>query len=320
MHHNSVNCVECWPAAASEAAAGKSSEFLAARSFRRARGGGLLAVLIFMALVPGAAALAEEPRPKRNVDGIMDNSFLVEEAYNQEAGVVQHIFTGAYGRTRQAGPDADLWNLSFTEEWPVLSQKHQFSYTLPYTFVHGGGRSDDGLGDVLLNYRYQLWLDETTLGGFSPRLSLILPTGNKNRGFGDDTVGGQVNLPFSRALGDKWFVHLNAGATFLPDAASGGGRDLWHYNLGASGIYAATPDLHFMLEWVGQWQDTLQPSGALRHEFSSVIAPGLRKAFNYDNGSQLVVGLAAPIGLTAHAPEVGVFLYLSFEHFFLRAK
>src|SRR5690349_21260072 len=87
---------------------------------------------------------------ERNVDGIMDNSFLVEEAYNQEAGVVQHIFTAAYSVDQLGGPDDKIWNLTFTQEWPVFSQTHQFSYTVPYSYSRSGGLSDDGFGDVLL--------------------------------------------------------------------------------------------------------------------------------------------------------------------------
>lgn len=256
----------------------------------------------------------------RNVDGILDNSFLVEEAYNQEAGVVQHIFTARYGLDRQPGPDSENWEFAFTQEWPLFSQTHQLSYTVPYSFVRGGGQPDDGVGDVLLNYRYQAWFDEHTLRAFAPRFSLILPTGDERRGFGEDTLGYQANLPFSTALGDKAFVHLNAGTTFLPDAASAGGRDLWHFNLGASAIYAATRDLHFLVEWIGEWNETPQVGSSLRHEFTSVISPGLRKAFNFDGGVQVVAGVATPIGLTGSAPDYGVFLYLSFEHSFIRSK
>ena len=46
----------------------------------------LLRFLLVAAVGP-VAAMAEEPLAK----GIQDNSFLVEEAYNQEPGVVQHI-------------------------------------------------------------------------------------------------------------------------------------------------------------------------------------------------------------------------------------
>ena len=43
------------------------------------------ATALFLALT--GAAMAEEPE----APPIQDNSFLVEEAYNQERGVVQHI-------------------------------------------------------------------------------------------------------------------------------------------------------------------------------------------------------------------------------------
>src|SRR5690349_2337804 len=131
------------------------------------------------------------PKRERNVDGIMDNSFLVEEAYNQEAGVVQHILTGFYNVNRLRGPDDKAFDLSFTQEWPVWSQTHQFSYTVPYSFVRSGGDSSDGVGDVLLNYRYQAYFNEETLTAFAPRVSAVLPTGNADLGFGEDAWGAQ---------------------------------------------------------------------------------------------------------------------------------
>ncbi len=280
---------------------------------RRLRGAG--AALLLASLAGRAVATAETTR---NVDGIRDNSFLVEEAYNQEAGVVQHILTTIYTHDRDGGNDLDSWNFGFTQEWPLFSEKHQFSYSVPYVYEHGDGASVDGFGDVLLNYRYQAYYNETSLAAFAPRFSLVLPTGDEDRGLGEDTLGYQLNLPFSGAIGDRWFYHLNAGATLLPDAASATGRDLWDYSLGASAIYAATRDVHFMLEWVGYWLDTEQSSGGFEHEFVSLISPGVRKAFNFKNGSQLVAGVAAPVGLTDESPEYGVFLYLSFEHRFLR--
>jgi hypothetical protein len=268
---------------------------------------------------PGASDSAPA-ESRRNVGGIMDNSFLVEEAYNQEPGVVQHIFTAFYSVDKLAGPDDKILSLGFTQEWPVFSQTHQFSYTIPYSFVDAKDGSEDGLGDILLNYRYQAYFNERNLRAFAPRLSLVLPTGDEKRGFGDDTLGYQLNLPFSTAIGNSWFAHLNAGLTYLPDAGSSSRHDLLHYNLGGSLIYAATRDVHFMLEWVGAWIHVPKSTGGLDREFASIISPGVRKAFNFANDSQLVLGVAAPIGLTRAAPDFGVFLYLSFEHFFHRKK
>lgn len=268
----------------------------------------------------GGNLLSAGEQPERNVDGIMDNSFLVEEAYNQEAGVVQHIFTAFYNIDKFSGPDDEGWALSFTQEWPVFSQDHQLSYTVPYFFTRSDRNSVNGFGDVLLNYRYQAYFNEESLMAFAPRFSLVLPTGDEERGLGDDTLGYQFNLPFSTAIGDKWFAHLNAGLTYLPSAGSDPERDLVHYNLGASGIYAATPDLHVMLEWIGNWDHEAEPGEAREREFSSMISPGVRKAFNFPGDKQLVLGVAAPIGVTGSAPDYGVFLYASFEHFFKRSN
>ncbi|MCU1245270.1 MAG: hypothetical protein JWN02_1180, partial [Acidobacteria bacterium] len=62
---------------------------------------------------------------------IQDNSFLIEEAYNQDPGVVQHIQTFARA-TR-----GDGWVYTFTQEWPAPSLKHQLSYTLAAARIDG---------------------------------------------------------------------------------------------------------------------------------------------------------------------------------------
>ncbi|HPS72404.1 MAG TPA: hypothetical protein PLM70_09135 [Bacteroidales bacterium] len=66
--------------------------------------------------------LQAQENNKFDFQRIEDNSFLLEEAYNQEAGVIQHISTFQYDLMRS-------WNYSFTQEWPVPNQKHQLSFT-----------------------------------------------------------------------------------------------------------------------------------------------------------------------------------------------
>ena len=263
-----------------------------------------------LALAVTAAVAAERP-----AQGVQDNSFLVEEAYNQEAGVVQHILTISpdIGKSRGAGEHE--WAFNFTQEWPVFSQTHQFSYTVPYSFVKAGGRSSNGVGDVLLNYRFQAVMESDRLPAFAPRLSLVLPTGDEDDGFGDGTLGYQVNLPVSKIVSDRWTVHANAGATLLPDVR---GRDLTSYNLAASAIYAVSPNFNLMLEAVANWDEAAADGGGKERSFSAVVSPGFRYAFNHANDAQTVIGLAAPIGLTRDAPDYGLILYVSFEHFFIR--
>ena len=118
----------------------------------------LRAVISVFVVAGTTSSLAAEP--KRPVDGIYDNSFLVEEAYNQEVGVVQHIYSAYYNVTRHRGPDDHNWDTAFTQEWPVFSRTHQFSYTVPFTFLDLGGHHDNGVGDVLLNYRWQAFFRE----------------------------------------------------------------------------------------------------------------------------------------------------------------
>ena len=269
-----------------------------------------LSILLAVTFAPAA-----EPRAM----AIMDNSFFVEEAYNQEPGVVQHILTAHHEMDRRSGSDFHAWHLTFTQEWPVPEQTHQLSFTLPYSFLREQGRWTEGFGDLMLNYPCQVWVNRERWTALAPRASLILPTGDPDRGPGEDTLGAQFNLPFSTIIGDAFFVHANAGLTALPDAASAGGRDLLHYHLAGSVIYAVTRDLHLLIEWMGTWEEGQDRTGRTTHEWWSILSPGLRYALNLPSDVEVVLGLAVPVGLNRAAADYGVFLYLSVEHMLWRA-
>jgi hypothetical protein len=262
----------------------------------------------------GASAQVSVPRP---AEGIQDNSFLIEEAYNQDPGVVQHILNIVHNATRQAGNESDELSFVFTQEWPLFSQTHQLSYSIPFTFLEEGGRSSSGFGDISLNYRLQVLEESEKAPAFAPRLSLILPTGDEDEGLGDGTVGYEINLPFSKVVSDRWSVHANAGATLLPDVS---GNDLLSYRLGGSVIYAVNSNFNVMLESLTNWDEEVDDDGRTSREAAVVISPGVRYAFNHPGDAQTVIGIAAPIGVTSAAPDFGVFVYASFEHPFLRKK
>lgn len=67
--------------------------------------------------------MAGEARAERPAEAIQDNSFLVEEAYNQQPGVVQHIFNALW-------TEDGVWALSLTQEWPLFSPP-RFSLIVP---------------------------------------------------------------------------------------------------------------------------------------------------------------------------------------------
>src|ERR1044071_9205909 len=115
-----------------------------------------------------ASARAQEKDP---IDVIQDNSFIVEHAYNQEPGVVQNIFEAIYTTSGARRG----WQFFFTQEWPVFGQEHQFSYVIPSDHLVDNGQHQNGIGDVLLNYRYQALEEGPVIPAFAPRFSLILP-------------------------------------------------------------------------------------------------------------------------------------------------
>ena len=252
-----------------------------------------------------AVSFATQPLAK----GIQDNSFLVEEAYNQEAGVVQHILNVLM--TSKAGQKET--STSFTQEWPIFSQHHQFSYTVPHTFVEG----EHGFEDIRLNYRFQALMEGEQNPAFAPRFTLVVPIGDADKGFGHDRLGYEINLPFSKIVGDRWTVHFNAGSSFFPNVRD---QDLWNYNLGASAIYAVNTNFNLMVETVAFWEEDVDELKHVDRSVTALLSPGARYAFNLRNDAQLVVGLAVPIGLTSDSPEYGFFFYCSFEHPFVRPQ
>ena len=261
----------------------------------------LLAGLILTGAAADLAAQEKDPRPAA---GLQDNSFLIEEAYNQEAGVVQHIM----GLRRQNG----AWSFAYTDEWPVRSQMHQFSYTVPYLWLHNDGNGARGLGDVQLNYRYQALTESATLPAFAPRLSLILPTGDEDRSTGFGSYGYQINLPVSKIVSDRVTLHGNAGITSYFDVH---GRRPTSYNLVGSVVYAATRNTNFLVEALGEWTEMVNDTFGIDREFAFTLLPGVRHAFNLKEG-QLVLGAGVPIQFSEGHTDVGALFYLSFEHKF----
>ncbi|MBA2626874.1 MAG: hypothetical protein H0U85_02605, partial [Gemmatimonadales bacterium] len=133
-------------------------------------------VLVPWLLVGGAVTLNGQQAPASPAEPgrrpMQDNSFLVEEAYNQEPGVVQHIST----LQRSAGQ----WQFGFAQEWPLGGLRNQLSYDVPVS--HDGGGT--GIGDIALNYRRQLVGTADTRLAIAPRVTALLPTGNSKEGRG----------------------------------------------------------------------------------------------------------------------------------------
>jgi hypothetical protein len=238
---------------------------------------------------------------------IADNSFIVEEAFNQEPGVFQHIFNVTANRDGN-------WQASFTQEWPLFSQTHQFSYTLQYLSLEGR----NGVGDLMLNYRWQVLTESDSGPAFSPRVSLIVPSGNATDGLGNGGPGWQVNLPFSKQVRDV-YLHWNAGFTNLPVAEQEGANyNLFIPHVAVSGIWRVRPMFHLMLENFLAWEESVENAVRRRHALL-LVSPGFRWGFN-SGQKQTVLGFAAPVSFSDEETQFSALGYFSYELPFLKQR
>jgi hypothetical protein len=254
-------------------------------------------VIVLASAGPAGAQTPAAPRPF----AVFDNSFLIEEAFNQEPGTFQNIFS--YMR---AGRN---WELMFTQEWPMAGLKNQFSYAIPVLNPGTGA----GIGDILINYRYQLMFESHRAPAIAPRLSLVLPTGSFAEARGSGTPGIQVNVPMSKQAGNV-YLHANAGLTWLPSVEAPAQPDrvsLTSPFVGASVNWRAWPMVHPMLEVLATWEQMADVAGRVR-EREVIVSPGVRAGWNFGD-RQFVLGLAAPVSFTAGARDVAGLLYLSYE-------
>jgi len=210
--------------------------------------------------------------------------------------VFQNIFVFA----RNSGGE---WDGSFTQEWPLPSQRHQLSFTLPFS-VTSNARA---LGDLALNYRLQVTDGEGRAPAIAPRVTLLAPTSAEDR-----SLGWQFNLPISQRVG-RLFFHGNAGTTLLPVDESDGTSGDWSNApfVGGSAIGAVTPMFNLMLESVVVW--TRAPGV---RETSVTVSPGFRLGWNLGE-QQIVIGAGVPItrGDRHDTAVLGYFSYeLPFKH------
>jgi len=280
----------------------------------------------FSASDQGGSEEEKPANPPFQKKDIRDNAFLVEEAYNQEKGVVQHIFNWVNFWDRTPESNTRNFLATYTMELPLGSQDHQFSFTTQFLTAFekpltGPATLQGDVGDTFLNYRYQLLANDDFLW-CAPRFSLIVPSGDKRFGSGTGEMGYQFNLPLSR-YGDLFDFHFNAGTTITPHVslplASGLAsprHDLLGYNLGASAFLKPKTNLNAFVELLALWNDEIDDVGARRRNTQVLINPGVRYAVCQREEVEWIVGVSVPIGLTRDSPDIGVFAYMSVEHTF----
>lgn len=242
-----------------------------------------------------ALSAAAEARAQPPPFGIVDNSFLVEESFNQDMGTFQHIFTWTRSRSGE-------WVASFTQEWPALVTRHQVSYSVPVSGASGSAH----LGSVQLNYRYQVLNEGEGRPAFAPRVSAILPTGSSADA--TDRPGLQVNLPISKQSG-RFYLHANAGLTWLHGVAIDSTRtaSLTSPHIAGSVIWNTRPLLNLLVETVAVFEDR-----GFGRKTVTTVSPGFRGGWNVGE-QQVVVGAAVPVTMSDDGSDAGLLGYVSYE-------
>ncbi len=265
------------------------------------------AAAVLLALAPLASIRAKEER-------IEDNSFLIEEAYNQEPGVLHHLAT--FQRCFATGE----WLGTLTEEWPVVDERHQVSLTATVQRLATASGPATGFGDLLLNYRHQVYRAADSSVIAVGRLSAVLPTGDAGRSLGGGGLGVQVNFPVSVLLGPWFTTHWNLGGTWVPSGSRASRGGVHTQFLAGQGLdWFPHRKLNFLVEAL--WTTTqFTPSaggGAAQHVNALVVSPGFRHLVEVAREWEVVWGVALPVGVGPSSGQRSLMLYLSFEHPFL---
>jgi hypothetical protein len=271
--------------------------------------------LFIVTIFFGVTARAAEPRP---IDAFDDNGFLVEEAYNQNRGEVQHILNAVYSNDfKRRG-----WSFNFEQEWWLFTEDHQVAFSIPFSHLREEGGRQRGVGDIQIKYRYQLTEERPNVPAVAPGFGLIIPTGDRNKGNGNGVVGYEWRVAASKKVASRLALHANLGLSYLPkvripldhDQRLSRKRSLVSYDLGASAIFALSSNIHMLMEWLGEFEEEINDKGKKEHEFRALLSPGIRAAVINKDDLQTVVGFAIPIGVAGRADSYGVFLYFSIEH------
>ncbi len=157
----------------------------------------------------------------------------------------------------------------------------------------------------------------------SPRVSLIVPVGDEERGLGSGRWGLQFNLPVSKQVGD-FYLHGNAGVTWLPSAAHGSvsrrrASRRRKTSSSSSPFSPAVPSTACgrcstsCSRASSAGDEDVVAASATDRETVFIISPGVRGGWNLGD-KQIVVGLAFPVFRARLARRsAGVFGYFSYE-------
>lgn len=265
---------------------------------------------------PTVAADGDESEDNaHNYRLLQSNEFFVDSPYLQEKGELQHTFS--FTRIKHHS-----WAMTFTEEAPLWSDKHQLSLSIPANLTWNNAGDHRGFGDVQLEYNYGLIGSSSSRITVSPGIGLTLPTGSWKKELGAGGPAVSFNLPVGVMLGKRFGSNSAFEITYTRSAKNEDGdkADTLGYEFGQSFVWYAKPKLNFLIDAVWERSQEITGPGSKKNENEFMVSPGVRWAYVLKNGLVISPGVAVPAGVGPSRGEYGVFFYLSFEHLIGRGR
>ncbi len=225
-------------------------------SLPRRRGSAILVTALLLAMTSPGIADAEdvptstestEPRP-------LGLSLSTSADYSQ----------GKYG----TGHTTQLLYVPSTLIWHA-TDRLELTLTIPYVWEHGRdilasvgatsvwtslgfqsrqttkrsphARTEDGLGDILLEGAYVLLEDRDVIPELSPFVVIKFPTADSSRGLGTGEFDEVLGVSLSKVLGERWTAHLELSYTFVGSPPHVALENSFAWSVGIS--YDVTPSL-----------------------------------------------------------------------------
>jgi mono/diheme cytochrome c family protein len=222
--------------------------------------------------------------------------------------------------TEKAFPeDETVWTTGIDLEGPgaveneiVFEKRFWPRSQLEISFPFGWFKEEQwkgGVGDIGLGMKHVLWdsLDNGSILGLTGEV--LLPTGNKERGFGKGTTVFEGFATYGQLLPSEFFLHAQAGVEVPASKASADDEVFWRGVLGRT----------FTQGQFGRaWSPMCEVLGARElgsdHEVKWDLVPQFQVALNTRQHIMFNVGFRIPVTDTDHR-HTAILFYLFWEWF-----
>jgi hypothetical protein len=186
--------------------------------------------------------------------------------------------------------------------------RNQLELAVPFGWKEDGNWRG-GIGDIGIGLKRVL-ADSLSSGSILSLTGEVkLPTGNREKGFGDGTVKFEPFLSFGQVLPSEFFLHAQGGLELSADKERADHEGFWRFALGRTFTQG---------NWGRAWSPMLEVLAAREFESGSHVewdlVPQFQVALNTRQHIMLNVGVRLPV-TEASQRQTAVLFYLFWEWF-----